>query len=75
MREHDIKSFAKFRIRLSILDEDPCNLLLGMIASKVYSGEILSNSDLYALDVLPFICKSSERSFYVNKCNSLKSHI
>ena len=39
-------------------------MLLNIIKNKLKKGETLDNDDLYALSMMPMICKKEERNYF-----------
>ncbi len=64
VKECEIKSEAEFSIKLAAVEENPAEILLNIIKNKIIKGEILDNEDLYALSMMPLICKKEERNYF-----------
>ncbi|MDO5823086.1 hypothetical protein [Methanobrevibacter sp.] len=64
VKECEIKSEADFSIKLACIEENPAHILLNIIKAKMAKGEMLDNDDLYALAMMPVICKKEERNYF-----------
>lgn len=64
VKECEIKSEADFTIKLAAIEENPAHMLLNIIKNKLKKGETLDNDDLYALSMMPMICKKEERNYF-----------
>jgi hypothetical protein len=64
VNECEIKSDADFTIKLAMIDEDPCRIILEAIKCKINEGEILDGDDIFALSMLPVMCKKEDRNYF-----------
>lgn len=64
VKECEIKSEADFTIKLACIQEDPCKLVLNVIKDKIKNGDLLNGDDIFALSLLPMMCKPKERNYY-----------
>lgn len=70
VREIKIKSDADFTIKLFCSQEDPCQMILDHIKSKIRKNECLDKEDLNALEMLPTMCNKKDRYYF--RVESLK---
>ncbi|WP_432645460.1 hypothetical protein [Methanobrevibacter sp.] len=64
MKECEIKSEADFKIKLASITENPAQIVLDIIKNKIKKGEKLDNKDLFALSMMPVVCKKEERNYF-----------
>lgn len=67
VRECDIKSRAGFTIKLACIQEDPLQVVLNSIKSKIRYEGFLDGDDLHALAILPDMCKKEDRKYYLKE--------
>ena len=64
VRECEIKSEAEFTIKLACVQENPAHIILNGIKNKMNAGEFLDGDDLFALSMLPVMCKKEDRNYF-----------
>lgn len=64
VKECEIKSEANFTIKLASVEENPAHVVLNIIKNKLKKGEKLDEDDLYALSMMPVVCKKEERNYF-----------
>lgn len=67
VREFDIYSNAPFTIKLACINEDPCEIILDHIKTKMRNGEILDVNDMMMLAKLPKMCRKEDRKYYMTE--------
>lgn len=64
VRECPIKSDSDFSIKLYCSQEDPCEVILEGIKSKIRNNALLTRRDISELEMLPVICNRKDRNYY-----------
>ncbi len=67
VREFDIYSNAPFTIKLACINEDPCEIILNHIKTKMRNGEILDVTDMMMLAKLPKMCRKEDKKYYMTE--------
>lgn len=64
VRECPIKSDSDFSIKLYCSQDDPCEVILEGIKSKIRNNALLTRRDISELEMLPVICNRKDRNYY-----------
>ena len=64
VRECPIKSDSDFSIKLYCSQDDPCDIVLEGIKSKIRNNTLLTQADLNEVEMLPIICNRKDRNYY-----------
>lgn len=64
VRECPIKSDSDFSIKLYCSQEDPCEVILEGIKSKIRNNGLLTRKDINEVEMLPIICNRKDRNYY-----------
>ncbi|WP_458455767.1 hypothetical protein [Methanobrevibacter sp.] len=63
VKECEIQSKANFTIKLACFNENPIQLILNVIQDKLKKGEMLDEDDIFALMMIPLICKKDYENY------------
>lgn len=64
VRECPIKSDSDFSIKLYCSQDDPCEVILEGIKSKIRNNALLTRRDISEVEMLPVICNRKDRNYY-----------
>lgn len=62
--ECPIKSESDFSIKLYCSQDDPCEVILEGIKSKIRNNTFLTRKDIHELEMLPVLCNKKDRNYY-----------
>lgn len=72
--EHMIQSEADFTIKISVMQEDPIQMMFNIIEEKILNNQI-TEMDINILHILPMMAKDEDRLKIRTKTNELLSKI
>jgi hypothetical protein len=67
LREFEIPSKSDFTIKLACIPEDPCEIILNGIKTKIEDDEILDKDDLNLLGELHDMCEKKDKKYYLTQ--------